>query len=86
MKPGGHSHLKGNVEFAFLLMFKSGNVSGICGLREAIMCTYYVVSKWDILCFIGMKDEREKKESEMYGGCLVKNSKHIFDLIDDNFT
>jgi hypothetical protein len=40
----------------------------------------------DILYFIDMGDGERKKESEMYGGCLVKNSKHIFDLIDDNFT
>jgi uncharacterized protein YktB (UPF0637 family) len=49
-----------------------------CVLCRFKMGIFYILSTW------GM--EREKKESEMYGGCLVKNSKHIFDLIDDNFT
>lgn len=51
VKPAGHSHLKGNVEFAFLLMFSQCG----SGLREAIVCIMSFQNGYLIL------DKSEKK-------------------------
>lgn len=71
MKLGGHSHLKGNVEFAFLLMFHERNVMWI----ERSNHVYYVVFKIGVIFIFnwqkrgvwGMRKKRNGNVWRMFG-------------------